>query len=88
MKSVLVLALFAAAPAMAISPGDGSGAISDQAAVQYLSWCDSNSVIAQDAQGNLYVRANCDEGGLVCKTTQFYRAGGSIVSASCKQKQK
>ena len=83
MKSMMILVLLASAPAMAVSFGDGSG---DPVVANYLSWCDGNSVIAQDPQGTLYVRANCDEGGLQCKTTQVYRSQGSEVSATCVQK--
>lgn len=86
MKSVLVMALLATSPAMAVSYGGGSGIFANEPVVQYISWCDGNSVIGQDKEGNLYVRANCDEGGLECKTTQMYRHQRSIVTASCVEK--
>lgn len=82
MKSMIMMLLLSSAPAMAVSFGEGSA----EPVVNYLSWCDGNSVVAQDAQGDLYIRANCDEGGLQCKTTQVYRNQGSVVSATCVKK--
>lgn len=82
MKSILVMALFASVPAMALA----SGYDSEESVVNYISWCDGNSVIAQDSQGNLFVRANCDDQGLQCKTIESYRSFGSTVTASCVQK--
>jgi len=79
MKSILMLAVLAAAPAMAMNSGDNDV----QPETTYLSWCDSNNVIAQDSKGQLYVRANCNDSGLICKTTEVYRGQGSVVSATC-----
>ncbi|WP_413289909.1 hypothetical protein [Bdellovibrio sp. HCB337] len=87
MKSLLVMALFATTPAMAVTiGGGGSDTFADEPVVRYFSWCDGNSVVGQDKEGNLYVRANCDEGGLQCKSTQTYRSHGSIVTATCVAK--
>lgn len=82
MKSILMLAVFASVPAMAMTYGDGR----EEPVIRYFSWCDSGNVIAEDAQGQLYVRANCKEQGLECKTTESYRHFGSTVTAACVDK--
>jgi len=83
MKTIMMmLVLVSAAPVMAIDLGEGR---SSEPVVNYLSWCDGNSVIAQDAKGDLYVRANCDDAGLKCKATQVYKELGSQVTAACVQ---
>lgn len=82
MKSILILAVFASVPAMAMTYGDGR----EEPVVRYLSWCDNGNVIGEDAQGQLYVRANCTAQGLECKTTESYRHFGSTVTATCVDK--
>jgi hypothetical protein len=82
MKLTLIAMIFAAVPAMAISP---NGEDQEQPEVDYISWCDGNSVIGQDSKGQLYVAANCTDSGLKCKATQIYRVKRSIVSAACVQ---
>jgi len=84
MKTVVMMLVFVSgSAAMAWDYIEGTA---DQVPATYLSWCDHNSVIAQDSNGNLFVRANCSESGLQCKTSQIYRAQGSVVSASCVRK--
>jgi hypothetical protein len=83
MKSILILAVFASVPAMAMTYGDGR----EEPIVRYLSWCDHDNVIGEDAQGQLYVRANCAAQGLECKATPpTYRHFGSTVTATCVEK--
>lgn len=83
MKSIMMMLILASAPAMAVTMLEGYG---DQPVVDYISWCDGNSVVGQDQKGDLYIRANCDEAGLQCKTSQVYRNQGSVVYASCVKK--
>lgn len=83
MKSILMLALFAATPAMALISGDNNS----EMAVDYLSWCDGNNVIGQDSQGQLFVSANCTDLGLTCKASEpMYRAQRMIMTATCVKK--
>jgi hypothetical protein len=77
---MMMLVLVSAAPVLAMELSEGG---SSAPVVSYVSWCDGNSVIGQDAKGDLYVRANCDDAGLKCKATQTYRETGSQVTAAC-----
>lgn len=83
MKSILMLALLATIPAMALTAGDNNS----EMAVDYLSWCDGNSVVAQDSQGQLFVSANCTDLGLTCKASEpMHRAQRMIMTATCVKK--
>lgn len=83
MKYLFMSLMFASAPAMALTAGDS---YSDEVVAEYFSWCEGNSVVSQDSQGQLYVRANCSDEGLTCKTRQVYRMNRTIVSAVCIDK--
>ncbi|MBS1969887.1 MAG: hypothetical protein JSU04_06245 [Bdellovibrionales bacterium] len=79
MKSILMLAVLASAPAMALTIGDGR----TEPSVRYLSWCDGNSVISEDAQGQLYVKAVCKQQTEECRLTERPFGQGSTISATC-----
>ena len=80
MKSFLMMIVLAATPAMAMSYGEGN---SQQPEVEYLSWCDGNNVMSEDSQGQVSIRDNCSNAGLVCRATQIYRMHRTLVSATC-----
>jgi len=82
MKSILMLAVFACAPMMALAYGDSS----EQQMPQFISWCDGDNVIGQNSQGQLVIRAQCATQGLECKATETYRQNGSTVTATCVDK--
>ena len=66
---------------MAMNFGEGSA----EPVVNYISWCDGNSVIGQDQRGELYVRANCGDLGLQCKASQRYVGQTQIATAVCSK---
>jgi hypothetical protein len=78
MKSILMLAVLASTPAMALTIGDGR----TEPSVRYLSWCDANSVISEDGQGQLYVKAVCKQNE-ECRLTERPFGQGSTISATC-----
>ena len=52
--------------------------------VEYITWCQGNTVVGLTEKGDVYAVANCDEQALVCKTTKKPLVGKTVVSASCK----
>lgn len=85
MKSMIaaVALVLCAAPAMA--QDQVVSYINDNYPVDFLSWCDGNKVVAQNPEGKIYVRANCEEAGLVCKVYDAYRFGGVTYTANCEK---
>ncbi len=79
MKSLLMLAVMVSAPAMALTLGDDTV----EAPVYYLSWCDGNNVISEDAQSQLYVKAVCKQQTEECRLTKKPLGQGSAISATC-----
>lgn len=74
-------------PAMAFD-GARSG-INDDLFFDYLSWCEGNKVMASTQSGQPYMRFNCEDQGLVCKTfdvSRFYGQNRVIYSAACDKK--
>ena len=52
--------------------------------VEYITWCQGNTVVGLTEKGEIYAVANCEEQALVCKTTKKPLVGKTVVSASCK----
>ncbi|NUN07073.1 MAG: hypothetical protein HUU57_15095 [Bdellovibrio sp.] len=52
--------------------------------VEYLTWCQGNTVVGLTEKGDVYAVANCEEQALVCKTTKRYFSAKTLVTASCK----
>lgn len=84
MKSLIVAMMLIAGPAMAqINVDETVSSRPDDYQVDILSWCDGNSVLSQDAKGDVYVRANCSEQNMVCKTYEMFRLNRTIFTAAC-----
>jgi hypothetical protein len=86
MKSMIAAfaLVMAAVPAMAADTF--TSAFNDDMQIDYLSWCEGNKVMGQNEAGKPYVRANCEDQGLVCKTYNAYQFNRVIYSAACDKK--
>lgn len=86
MKSMIAAfaLVMTAVPAMAYDTF--TSGIRDDLAIDYLSWCEGNKVMAQTQFGKNYVRFNCEDQGLVCKTYDAYQFNRVIYSAACDKK--
>lgn len=88
MKTLIMALMLVSGSAMAsISSDLALNASSGDYEVNYISWCEKNNVMAQDDQGQVYVRANCSEEGLQCKAVESYRGFGKVVTATCQPAQ-
>lgn len=85
MKSLIVALMLVSGSAMAQSDLNAYRS-QDDFSVTYLSWCEKNNVMAQDSQGNVYVRANCSDQGLTCKAVSSYRGNSTVYAAACSEK--
>ncbi len=85
MKALLAALLLVSSSAMAQNDVSYSRS-SDELQIDFISWCEENNVMGQDQQGNNYVRANCSEQGLTCKTYSSYRHHRTIYTAACAAK--
>ncbi|MDG0818081.1 hypothetical protein [Bdellovibrio svalbardensis] len=77
MKSLIAALVLVASPAFAAyssSPNEPE--------LQYLSWCENNTVMGADAQGNVHVRYTCNE-QQTCQTMSRYQIGRVIVIGTC-----
>lgn len=86
MKSFIVSMLLLSATAMAnINAQDMAlTAGSEEASVEFIAWCEDNSVMTQDSStGKAQVIANCSEQNLTCKPFSVFRMGKVIYSATC-----
>ena len=54
--------------------------------VDFLSWCDGDKVVAQNQEGKLYVRANCEDKGQTCKVYETRRLSRAMYTANCEAK--
>ncbi|MBV2168946.1 MAG: hypothetical protein KUL82_09580 [Bdellovibrio sp.] len=85
MKTLIAALLFVVAgPAMAQENGLSSQ--SEDFTVDFISWCENNSVMMQNSDGSVYERANCSDQGLSCKTFQMHRLHKTIYTAACVEK--
>ncbi|MNJ90991.1 hypothetical protein D3C87_86340 [compost metagenome] len=89
MKSLIVAMMLVAGPAMAgVFQTDelvAAAAIPrEEIEVDYISWCEGNSVMAQNQKGDVIERANCTDYGRTCKATQSYRGYKYVVTAMCE----
>jgi hypothetical protein len=88
MKTLMMAFMLISGPAMASTSSDLARHNSpDDYKVDYISWCEKNNVMAQDEKGQVYVRANCSDAGLLCKTVESYHNFGQVVTATCQPAQ-
>lgn len=85
MKSTILAIALVLGSASAMAQDKVVSMTYDNYPVEFLSWCDGNKVVAQNPEGKLYVRANCEEAGLVCKVYDAYRFGSVFYSANCEK---
>ena len=52
--------------------------------VEYVTWCQGNTVVGLTEKGEVYAVANCEDQALVCKTTKRPLIGKTVISAACK----
>lgn len=84
MKSLIAALLLVSGSAMASEVNYSRP--QDDFYVDFISWCEENNVMGQDQQGNNFVRANCSEKGMTCKTVATHRHNRSIYTATCINK--
>lgn len=83
MKSVLLtifVLLGASVPALAIND-QGWDVGGPQ--VHYLSWCQQNTLMVQNSQGQAIPRFDCAAYGRVCQSVESKQGPYLIVSAAC-----
>lgn len=83
MKSLIAALLMIAGPLMAQASSEVISSHPDDYEVEFLGWCENNNVMAQDSQGKPYVRVNCTETNLTCRTYQMFRMNRTLITAAC-----
>lgn len=81
MKTLIAAFVLLASPAFAYFQ-EGSSSEPD---VHYLSWCEGNNVVAENAQGNTVIRVTCTE-KQTCQIFTRYQIDRAIVIGSCVDK--
>lgn len=85
MKALIAALMLVSSSAMAQNEVNYSRP-QDDFYIDFLSWCEENNVMGQDQQGNNYVRANCSEQGLTCRSFSTHRHNRTIYTAACVAK--
>ncbi len=86
MKSIIAALLLFAGPAMAqVSQDEVISSRPDDYMVEFLSWCENNNVMGEDAQGNTVVRLNCSEQNQICRPGSIFRLNRTIYFATCQR---